>query len=371
MGRLAYQIPLYVCFGIPAFLILTLPFLHESPRWLVHHNRHEDALKSLQFYRKGTFDEVAIQQELEEIKLAAEKEAKQGNDWKLVLELFKGSNLRRTIISIGVTSANAGVGVMFILSFGTYFLKIVRLAPLHYSPAFLPTNVMSLIQAEVSDPFLWTIITKVVGLVGLMCSWPVITRLGRRRLILTSCIICAIGMLIIAALYTGNHLSADKAGIGLIVAMSVYLFGFNFGLESYAFLTSGEMPAQNLRAYTQGVAIAVSFIFAWICTFTAPYFINPTELNWGPKYGWIWFVSSVITTTFIYFMLPDVNGRSLEEIDEMFRNKVPTRAFKKYVCVELEEARSRGTMNVLAQDKTVAVEEEEDKQAGGTAKHVS
>lgn len=372
MSRLAYQIPLYVCFGVPAFLILTLPFMPESPRWLVDHGRHEEALKSLRFYRKGTFDEVAIQQELEEIKLAAEKAVRQGKAWNIILELFKGSNLRRTIISVGVTSANAGVGVMFILSFGTYFLKIVR--PSHtpfnsFMRFSFPTDNILNIQAQVSDPFQWTIITKVVGLVGLMCSWPVITRLGRRRLILTSCVICAVGMLVIAALYTGNHLSADKAGIGLIVAMSVYLFGFNFGLESYAFLTSGEMPAQDLRAYTQGVAIAVSFIFAWICTFTAPYFINPTELNWGPKYGWIWFGSSVITTAFIYFMLPDVNGRSLEEIDEMFRNKVSTRGFKKYVCVELEEARARGTMNVLAQGKTAL--DEEDGAAGGTAKHVS
>ena len=122
---MAYQIPLYVCFPIPAFLVLTLPFLPESPRWLLHHNRPEEALKSLRFFRKGAYDEVAVQQEFEEMRMIAAREAESQKDWRLMLELFRGPNLRRTIVSVGVTSANAGVGAMFILSFGTYFLKIV------------------------------------------------------------------------------------------------------------------------------------------------------------------------------------------------------------------------------------------------------
>lgn len=97
----------------------------------------------------------------------------------------------------------------------------------------------------------------------------------------------------------------------------------------------------------------MSFIFAWLGAFTTPYFINTAELNWGPKYCYIWFASGLVATVFIYFMLPDVNGRSLEEIDEMFRNKVPTRGFKKYVCLEVNQARERGAMAALAGGKKV------------------
>jgi hypothetical protein len=114
------------------------------------------------------------------------------------------------------------------------------------------------------------------------------------------------------------------------------------------YLVAGELPAQNLRAYTMGLASGTSFVFAWICAFTTPYFINKTELNWGPKYGYVWFVSGLIVSAFVYFMLPEVRGRTLEEIDEMFRNKVPTRDFKTYVCVEIEEARERGLVNAQA-----------------------
>ena len=38
-------------------------------------------------------------------------------------------------------------------------------------------------------------------------------------------------------------------------------------------------------------------------------------------------------------MIPETKGRSLEEIDEMFVNKVPRSQFKTYQCVSSERAR--------------------------------
>ncbi len=38
-------------------------------------------------------------------------------------------------------------------------------------------------------------------------------------------------------------------------------------------------------------------------------------------------------------MVPETKGRSLEEIDEMFQNKVPIRGFKNYTCISSETAR--------------------------------
>jgi SP family sugar:H+ symporter-like MFS transporter len=35
----------------------------------------------------------------------------------------------------------------------------------------------------------------------------------------------------------------------------------------------------------------------------------------------------------VYFYLPEIKNRTLEEIDEMFEARLPARQFRKYVCV--------------------------------------
>lgn len=65
----------------------------------------------------------------------------------------------------------------------------------------------------------------------------------------------------------------------------IYICGYNGMVATYAWLAGGEIPSQRLRSYTFGLAAAVGFAGAWLATFTAPYFINPDALNWGPEYG--------------------------------------------------------------------------------------
>lgn len=223
-SRSSYQIPLYACLPAPAFFLFTLHFVPESPRWLLHHSQPERALKSLRWLRKGVYNEVALQQEFEEMRAIVAREAETKNDWRLVFELFKGTNLRRTMICVGVGTANAGVGAMFILAFGTYFLM----------------------TAGVADPFLWTIITNIIGLLGLITTWFVVTRVGRRRIILAGCLFCTLCSLIMAGIYTAPNLSNHNAGVGLIVIVSAYLFAFNFGLEPCKHLPSSSSTTLDL-----------------------------------------------------------------------------------------------------------------------------
>lgn len=41
---------------------------------------------------------------------------------------------------------------------------------------------------------------------------------------------------------------------------------------------------------------------------------------------------SVVVMVFVYSLLPETKDRSMEELDEMFQQKVPTRKSKDYVC---------------------------------------
>ena len=80
----------------------------------------------------------------------------------------------------------------------------------------------------------------------------------------------------------------------------------------------------------------MNFLGNWLGTFTAPYFINPASLGWSAKYGYIWAGSNFILLVFTWFFLPETKDRTLEEVHEMFENKVPARKFKTYVCSTTE-----------------------------------
>ncbi|EOA90375.1 hypothetical protein ACJQWK_07847 [Exserohilum turcicum] len=306
-GRNAYIIPLGTIFIVPFLMSIGLFFIPESPRWLILVEKQQAAKKALLWMRPHP---ESVPEEVAEIQAAidAEKAVKASANF---MDIWRDPvDRRRTLLAIGAVTTQAASGAMFIIAYGTYFFQI----------------------AKVGSPFMNTCILTAVGVFAITVNSCVISKIGRRRVFLmTGLSICGVTQLIIAAVY---HVNPGTTGTGkAIVGLSViYIIGYNGMIAAYAWLTGGEVPSQRLRSYTFGIASAVGFAGAWLCTFTAPYFINPDSLNWGPEYGWIWGPSCFITVVWVYFYLPEIKNRTLEEIDEMFEARLPARKFRKYVC---------------------------------------
>ena len=81
---------------------------------------------------------------------------------------------------------------------------------------------------------------------------------------------------------------------------------------------------------TVGTASGINFLVAWLVAFFTPYFINPDQLNWGPKYGYIWGASNLILGIWVYLFMPETRNRSLEQLDELFEKGVPARKFASF-----------------------------------------
>ncbi|KAH7379763.1 MFS transporter [Cadophora sp. MPI-SDFR-AT-0126] len=307
-GKQAYIVPLGVVYVVPGLLSLGLFFIPESPRWLLQMDKEEAARKSLLWLRP--FPEK-VEAELYEMKTAidAEKSLAQNSE---IIDIFRNPvDRRRTLLAVGAVTLQAASGAMYMISYGTYFFEM----------------------AAVGNAFENTCILTGVGVFVILVNSAIITRYGRRRVFLTTgLIICGICQLIIAAVYTASPRSRSTGK--LIVGISVlYIVGYNGMVATYAWLCGGEFPSQRLRSYTFGLASAVGFLGAWLTTFTAPYFINPSALNWGPKYGYIWTPSCFIGAAWVWFYLPEVKNRTFEEIDEMFLARLPARKFRGYQCI--------------------------------------
>ncbi|KAL2401546.1 Major facilitator-type transporter ecdD [Exophiala dermatitidis] len=311
-GRKAYQIPLAIFYVAPAVqAVLLYLFAPESPRWLMVQRKEEQAEMSLRRLRNSKIDEREFQAELNEIRQSTREQLEQ-NKKALFLEMWRGTNLRRTLLSIAVVCFHSANGSSWVNIYTTYFLQI----------------------AGVDNPFAYSILVTCTGLVGVLVSFCFVRLIDRRTVMLVGISACGLCQLAPAIAWSVNP--ASRATANVVVGFIALFTFFYVAYAPYAWLLGGEYVNNQLRAFTFGLATALNFLGNWLGTFTAPYFINPAKLGWGPKYGYIWFGSNMILVIFTWFFLPETRDRTLEEIHEMFEARLPARKFKGYVCTGVQ-----------------------------------
>jgi len=108
-SRRAYQIPLALFFVAPAVVSIALVFFAESPRWLMVQGKDEQAEAALRKLRNSKIDELQLQAELNEIRGSTRAQLEQNKKY-LFLEMWRGTNLRRTVLSVCVVCFHCANG---------------------------------------------------------------------------------------------------------------------------------------------------------------------------------------------------------------------------------------------------------------------
>ena len=66
----------------------------------------------------------------------------------------------------------------------------------------------------------------------------------------------------------------------------------------------------------------IDVLAAFVVTFATPYLINPGYANLSSKVGFIFGGFTTIFLVWAIFFLPELKGRSLEEVDELFNARI-------------------------------------------------
>lgn len=225
-----------------------------------------------------------------------------------IIQCFRGTDRIRTAISTGVFACQHFVGIIFVMGYSTYFFQLAGLPP--------------------SKSFDLGVGVTACGLLGNIFSWFIVNSLGRRK-IFTSGMVLMTTILFLIGILDVIHTSAAKWVQAALTA--IYAFVYFTSLGAMAFTILGEASSTSLRAPTMALATGTQAIMGIIFNFTISYMINPDEGHLRGKVGFIFGGLATIATAWSFFYIPELKGRTFDEIDRMFQAQVPPRKMGSYI----------------------------------------
>ncbi|KAJ5616896.1 hypothetical protein N7537_002010 [Penicillium hordei] len=298
----SWRIPLGLFFIIPTIIASLIWFIPESPRWLLIQGRMEEARINLQKIREGAFTSDEIEDEFASIQKGLQSEPEQGR----FKELFSKSNRKRTAIVVGLNFFQQATGQAFASQYGTLYVK----------------------SLQTINSFNFNVINGFIGLVIVLLCLYLNDRVGRRPLLLIGAAIQATSLLIMGGL--GVHTPSYSQKSAIVAMLSLFTVGFNVGWAALTYVVTTEIPTLRLRDNSQRIASVANVLTFFAVSFSLPYLLDTGYANLQSKVGFIYGSLSITSIAFVYFCVPECQGRSFEEIDQLFRKKTPLREFHKH-----------------------------------------
>ncbi|MCA1729607.1 MAG: sugar porter family MFS transporter [Actinobacteria bacterium] len=273
---------------VPAVVLLVgmLP-LPESPRWLVGQDRKDEARGVLGRVRE---DEARINEEMEEME---EAERREEAGWRELLQPWVRPML---VVGIGLAMGQQLVGINTII---------------YYAPTILSSTGLA-----ASSSILATLVVGIVNVLFTIVSLVIVDRVGRRPLLLTGLvgIIIALGVLGVGYLpgLSGATTWITFAGLILYIAS----FAVSYGVVLWVVLP--EIFPLRIR----GSGMSVCTILHWSSNLAVSLSFLPLIQAIGETATfWIYGAIAIAAFTFVYLLLPETKGRSLERIEVDLRGK--------------------------------------------------
>ncbi|KAJ5934790.1 hypothetical protein N7466_004337 [Penicillium verhagenii] len=315
-GEWAWRLP-FLLQMIPGFILVggvaILPF---SPRWLASKGRNEEALQSLCKLRNLPDTDRRIRQEFLDIQ--AEVQFHQEMNAEKHPNLQSGSAKDSFLLELASWGdcfrkgcwRRTHIGIM--ISFFQQFVGINAL--IYYSPTLFGTmGLDSSMQLVMSG------VLNVLQLVGVTTSIFTMDSIGRRKLLMVGSALMAIAMIIIAALvgiYSSDWSTHQAQGWTSAAFLLFYMVAFGASWGPIPWALPAEIFPSSLRA--KGVALATCSNWGnnFIIGLITPPLVEDTGYGAYVFFG----VFCVISGVWTYYFVPETKGRTLEQMDHVFKD---------------------------------------------------
>ncbi|XP_044950620.1 sugar transporter ERD6-like 16 isoform X3 [Hordeum vulgare subsp. vulgare] len=259
---------LHVCAGLVpcAFLLVGLPFIPESPRWLANIRREKEFRTSLQKLRGEKADisgeATAITEYIESV---------QDLPKARIQDLFHSKNMYAVIVGVGLMVFQQLGGINALGFYTSYIFSSAGFS------GKLGTTLIGIIQIPIT-------------LFGAL----LMDRSGRRTLLLAQ------------GLYT--QLGPTLALYGILA----YYGAYSIGMGPVPWVIMSEIFSIDMK----GIAGSLVTLVSWIGSFAISYSFS-FLMDWNSAGTFFLFsATSLVTVLFVARLVPETKGRTLEEIQE-------------------------------------------------------
>ncbi len=267
------------------FLFVGMLFLPDSPRWILSKGNESKARHVLQRVRGS---KVEIDNEIDAIKLTLKKET---SNWKLIF-----SKSVRPVLWIGFALAfiQQVTGINTILYYAPTILEMA---------GFGSSTVSILASMGIGGIFvIFTII-----------SLPLIDWIGRRPLLIAGLIGMTIGLGSLAWVFRDSTNIEPTLHWIALLSMFLYIACFAFSLGPIMWLMIAEIYPLRVRGIGASFATCVNWASNLLVTAT---FLKLVQFMGAGGTFFTYMIFSILSIIFIYYLVPETKGVTLEEIEE-------------------------------------------------------
>jgi MFS transporter, SP family, sugar:H+ symporter len=94
-----------------------------------------------------------------------------------------------------------------------------------------------------------------------------------------------------------------------------------------SYVVTAECSSPRVKEKTSLLASSISVVTTFVTSFTLPYLLNPPYAALGGRVGYIYGSTCLACAVLAFFYIPELKGRSLEEVDQLFAMGIPLRKF--------------------------------------------
>ncbi|KAJ7140041.1 general substrate transporter [Mycena crocata] len=319
-GSASWRFPIAFQLAFSVILLGTIPWLPESPRWLLMHGYETEGVAVLVALQGGgvTAEDNLIIDQKAEILDAVRLEKDSAPSWSDIIHMKTGETgmTQRLLLGAGAQLMQQLVGI----NVTSYYLPLVL-----QNSVGLSNNLSRLLAACNSVSYL------VFSFAGIV----LIERAGRRKLMMWG----AAGQCVCYMFISGFLSQADdpvygaRYGAGATVFFFTYYLFFGICWQGVPWLYPVEINSLSMRTKGAALATAANWLSNYLIVEITPAGI--ASLGW--RFYLIWMFFNALFVPLVWLLYPETANRHLEDIDHLYRdNNTMVWVYRNKEAIQLE-----------------------------------